>query len=368
VQLVAIAPRLVAESAAPGLIDATPVRAGPVQPQHTVSVLARQHRIRIGRPLAIAAAVVAAFALLFGGAVWMSQKALPGDALYGLKRASESWELTTAGSTTDRAKDYLKFAQTRADEARTLLSRATGDRPQASVLDAQTDGLISSVLVSADHDVQSASTLLGDQAVATNSTSPLSIMTDWAPGQLTRLRTLADAMPDGPLRARTESAAQLVARAHLRAQQLAASVGNGCITSANRDELGPLPVRSCATGTGTSNTPKKRGHPAGTTHRTVSNRVGAGAGRGGRVGGGVGSGRGSGSRVGGGGGASSGAPQPNRSAALHPIASPARSRLPINIPPVSLPPPPTSLPVQVSSCSLQVSVGPLGINVGVCPS
>ena len=55
---------------------------------------------RVGRPLAVLTCVVAVFAVLLGGAVWISKRALPGDALYGLKRASENLqEAMTSGDT-----------------------------------------------------------------------------------------------------------------------------------------------------------------------------------------------------------------------------------------------------------------------------
>ena len=48
----------------------------------------------IAHPLRVAAGLIATAALLLGLGVWASQRALPGDALYSLKRA---WESTRAG-------------------------------------------------------------------------------------------------------------------------------------------------------------------------------------------------------------------------------------------------------------------------------
>src|SRR5262249_22979546 len=152
------------------------------------SVLARTRGVRLGRHLVVAASIITMFALLFGGAVWMSQKALPGDTLYGLKPASESWRLATAGSPTDKARDRLQCAQTRVGEAKALAARASGTAigtgPQAGGLNAHTDALIGSTLASADHDVRSASTLLGNQAVRSRTSNPLTVLMSWAPGQL----------------------------------------------------------------------------------------------------------------------------------------------------------------------------------------
>ena len=112
-QLVAITPRIVAESAPPAPAAATAAQTAataktvPTKPERT-------RRFSLGRPLAVTASLVAVLALLLGGAVWMSRKALPGDTLYGLKRASESLQLATAGSDREKAQDYLDFAATRA--------------------------------------------------------------------------------------------------------------------------------------------------------------------------------------------------------------------------------------------------------------
>ncbi len=80
----------------------------------------RLRAVRLGRPLTVTASLVTAFVVLLGGAVWMSRKALPGDTLYGLKRASERVQLATAGSDTERAQDHLDFAATRAREVQAL--------------------------------------------------------------------------------------------------------------------------------------------------------------------------------------------------------------------------------------------------------
>ena len=81
----------------------------------------------IGRGLAVAASVITVFALLLGGAVYLSRNALPGDSLYGVKRASEQFELYTDSSDTARAQDHLDFAATRVDEARRLAARPSAD-------------------------------------------------------------------------------------------------------------------------------------------------------------------------------------------------------------------------------------------------
>ena len=273
----------------------------------------------------------------------MSQKALPGDTLYGLKRASESWELTTAGSSTDKARDYLKFAQTRVNEAQALAKRAGGSAagagPQAGGLDSHTTGLITSTLASADHDVRSASSLLGGQAVKSKSTSPLSVLPSWAPDQLAKLRELASAMPDAALRSRTASSAQLVTAAVARANQLAATVHTGCLSTANADQLGPLPVSSCSAGSVLP--PKKHEHAKASQSGAKTHKAGTNGG-------------------------SSPSPKSGGSGSPNPTGSTSPSPSPTSSSNISVPSlPTTSLPVSVNSCTIQL----LGVvKITVCPS
>jgi hypothetical protein len=225
--------------------------AAATQPKHADGAFARLRGISFGRPLAIATSVLTAFVVLLGGAVWMSQKALPGDTLYGLKRASENVQLyLDGGDRIAKAKDLLTFAGRRVGEAHGLASRASatalGGGVQAGGIDSHTADLIASTLSSADSDVRDATTLLGKEAVASKSSSPLQILTDWAPSQLARLKTLTDVIPAGSLRAQAQSSVRLVNAATDRAQALAPVVASGC-APADSDELGPDPSASCTT-------------------------------------------------------------------------------------------------------------------------
>jgi Domain of unknown function (DUF5667) len=361
-QLVAIAPRVIAESSElttpfgdvsrrKAAVGATGVV------RHRDGAFGRLAGLRVGRALTIAATVVTAFAMLFGGAVWMSQKALPGDTLYGLKRASESWQLATASSSTEKARDYLKFARTRVDEARQLASRAAasaaGAGPQAGGVDGHTAALITSTLASADHDVTSATALLGRHAVKTRSAGSLTVLTTWAPGQLTRLHELAAAMPDSALRNRAESSASLVDEALTRAKQLAPEVASPCLARAETDSLGPVPVETCASSTSPGATPAK-GHQqtSGARHGSTTS---SGT-------------RGGGSAV----STSGGAAQPQSTSTVGAPAGGSSSSGSsssggiINLP--TLPTSTSSAPVQVNSCGLDVSLGPLGLGLNVCSS
>ena len=345
-QLVAIAPRIIAESAptaTPTLTD-TPV-AEPIaaagRPKHADGVFARLRGISFGRPLAIAASVITVFAMLLGGAVWMSQKALPGDTLYGLKRASENVRLDLAGSDTAKAKLLLQFAGTRVDEANGLASRATADAMgsglQAGVIDSHTADLIDSTLGSADSDVKNATTLLTNQAVASNSSTPLKIITDWAPSQLARLKSLAAAVPDGSLRQRAQSSAWLVNAAANRAKALVPVVANGCASTADTDSLGALP--SSCTSSPTQRTPGTgKQHTKG--HHPNKSGVGTNT-------------------------APGVSPLPGTSSAPAPGTSGSSSSptSPIKLPPVTLPPVTApSVPVTINNSCVKVIV----LSIGSC--
>jgi hypothetical protein len=366
-QLVAITPRIVGESRSD--LDFVP-RPAPVRrprphpvsgtgrvvpatgPQHADGILDRLSGIRVGRPLTIAASVLVAFVLLLGGAVWMSRSALPGDSLYGLKRAGENLELATAGSQSEKAQDYLSFASTRADEVRDLLGRASvsaaGSGANASGISSGTASLVASTLGSADSDVRSAATILGNQAVHSGSAAPLATMTKWAPSQLTKLDGIASSLPAGSVRTRVEQSAQLVERALARAQALAPSLGCSCLATAGSDDLGPKPCTSCGT-PATGQPGKSASNPTtpGRQHGTVPGTAGGSAGiQPGSTGNAPHAGTSS----------TPGAPPPSSS------STPGVPSLP------GLPLPTSSLPVGVSTCGVAATLGPLSLGLGLCPS
>lgn len=374
-QLVAITPRIVAEGAPPRrateLAPAAPrTRPTPqgrgkaveaVPARHSDSVVDRLRRLHLGRPLAVATAVIVAFAVLLGGAAVMSRKALPGDALYGLKRAGERLELATAGSDTEKAKDYLDFARTRANEVKDLLGRAGSSAlrgTSAGGVNAGTAKLISSTLGSADDDVKAASRLLTTSAVRHNSTTPLSTMTNWAPAQVQRLQRIVAAVPDPTLRAQAQSSLRLVQAAAARADALRSKVGCDCLGGVARDELGPKPCTTCSTTKGGTNPtgPARTGGATGhrpKTDRTTSRQVPGAAGP---------TGSGSATSAPGAGPGAGGGPQPGSSSSGAPSKTPPI----INIPSL-LPSGTPSVPVSASSCGVTVSL-PLigGVGVGLC--
>ena len=375
-QLVAITPRIVAEAAeTEAMVDIVPrstaapaparapgrrpspgptvVVAAPTRTHHVPGVLDRLRRVHLGRPLAIVASVVTVFALLLGGAVWMSRKALPGDSLYGLKRASERFELATAGSDSERASDYLSFAASRVQEVRALLSRddtAAGSGLTAAGISAGTASLVTSTLASADSDVRSASVILTGQAAKSGSASPLQTMLDWTPAQLNRLKAVSQSLPSGALQNRVQSSAGLVAAAQARAQDLKSHLGCSCLSSATTDSLGVVPCDVCSAPASPPSVPGSVVPTVGGTGRSTAPGApasGAGAATTPNAGGGST------------GAASSSAPPPSGGASSS-TGGGILPSLPIHLP--------TSvLPIKPSSCGIAASLGPIGIGIGLCP-
>ena len=257
-QLVAVAPRLVADGVAaerPAPEDhGEQVRTAARTPVATR--FARLRTLSLGRPVAIVTAVVAVFALLLGGAVWVSKKSLPGDALYSLKRANENVQLSLADGPTAKSKAYLNFAGERVDEVSALLKRSSavgiGTGHSAGGISAHTASLVESTLSSGDGDVRNASRLLGDAAVDSHSPAQLAIMTGWAPGQLSKLQAIVAKLPAGALQNHASASAQLVSSALVRAQQLSSMINCSCLGSATTDDLGPVPCQPCVAPQGTN--------------------------------------------------------------------------------------------------------------------
>ncbi|MFB7947658.1 DUF5667 domain-containing protein [Kitasatospora phosalacinea] len=81
---------------------------------------------RWGRRLAIGGLVAGVAVGSLAGAAAASTNALPGDALYGMKRGLEGLRLDWADDDTERGALLLQQASTRLDEAQTLLDRANG--------------------------------------------------------------------------------------------------------------------------------------------------------------------------------------------------------------------------------------------------
>ncbi|MFF0391782.1 DUF5667 domain-containing protein [Kitasatospora sp. NPDC004615] len=83
----------------------------------------RTRRTRWGRRLAIGGLVAGVAVGSLGGVAAASTNALPGDALYGMKRGLEGLRLDLADSDSERGALLLQQASTRLDEAQSLVGR-----------------------------------------------------------------------------------------------------------------------------------------------------------------------------------------------------------------------------------------------------
>ncbi|MDT4996071.1 MAG: hypothetical protein QOD45_139 [Pseudonocardiales bacterium] len=236
-QLVAIGPRLVSEAAND--------RAGALAARSAAG------RRWITHPLRVAAGLVVAVALVLGLGVWASQRALPGDALYSLKRAWESTRLAFTHGT-DRGVTYLHYASRRADEVSGLLARASASGTGAVAddgVDSHTMTLIDSTLASADSDVREGTRILTDQASAQRSAKPLQILIGWAPVQLSTLHSIEGRLPEGAARDRVLNSIGALTDSAARARVLAPLATCGCFGTLPSDSNGPVPPDGSSAGT-----------------------------------------------------------------------------------------------------------------------
>ena len=264
-QLVAITARIVTESATPASAGST-ARSTVGSGSTAGSTLGsgstasagssgRRSRPRAGvlralrRPVLAFAGASAVLVLLLGMAVWMSGGSLPGQSLYGVKRASENAQLSMARSDTDKGRAYLQLAGSRLHEAADLLKKpaaaAAGGNIDGGRISAHTASLVIDTLLSADTDSRSGMQLLGGAAVAQLSKEPLASVSNWLPGQRALVIGVRDRIPLGSLHNRAQASLELLDKIAARTTQLTSRMGCPCLSRARSDELGPLPCNAC---------------------------------------------------------------------------------------------------------------------------
>ena len=184
----------------------------------------------------VTASLVALVALAFGGDI-ASRSALPGDALYALKRAAEDVGLATTFDEQARAQRHLELATARVGEVEQLVARdsATGVDP-ALVEDAITGfesstGEGSRALLAAQD--ASGPAVLGD-------------LQAWASEQAARLSALRSSLP-APAVGDVDSSIALLDRLVGRTAALEARSSCTEVTSSVVDDLGPLAAEGSCT-------------------------------------------------------------------------------------------------------------------------
>jgi hypothetical protein len=167
---------------------------------------------------------VAAGALVLSGVSVASGEAMPGDALYGMKRQTERAQLALAGSDLSRGQLYLDFARTRLQEAYSV--RADGA------------GFVSS-LRDMDTETQQGVSMLVTSALSTNDTTALDAIDRFVLSQRGIAGRMLDRSSDTSREKLTGSLA-LLSRVEQRALAARSALACGAKSTGN-DGLGPIP-------------------------------------------------------------------------------------------------------------------------------
>lgn len=186
-----------------------------------------------GRFAVAAVAVLALVGSLAGMSLLLARDALPGDALYGVKRSAEAAELGLTFGEEQKALKHLEFAAARVSEIETLARRYPdpGDAPVGAYLTALTDF---------ENDATAGSRRLIALATGTGG-GLLDALRDWSAQQAGRLRDVAPRLP-AAARNREGATHALLDKITARAEALSARMGCFQITSGSFDDIGALPA------------------------------------------------------------------------------------------------------------------------------
>jgi Domain of unknown function (DUF5667) len=189
-----------------------------------------------GRLLAAAAAALCLFVALSGMSLVLARDALPGDALYGVKRSAESAELGLTFGDEPRGYKHLQFATARVDEIEAIAAKAYGSGSGSTE---EADRYLMA-LRAFDTDAAAGSRLLIETATS-GSGGELTALRAWAQQQRQRLDSAGAAMP---VRAasRADGSIALVDRVIERVSGLQARLVCRTVTSEARDDVGLLPA------------------------------------------------------------------------------------------------------------------------------
>lgn len=191
---------------------------------------ASKRRVSLPRRAALLSGTLAVLIGLSGVGV-ASNGAVPGDALYSVKRSREAAQLALAQSDSSRGQLHLQFARTRLTEASSVRSDSAE---------------LSRALDDMDADTRSAMRELGSVAVSRKSTAALDSVDEFVVGQRQDLMALISEL-SVDRRARPMSSLALVEQVAERSTSLRESLNCGNASENTRtDELGPLPRRCAA--------------------------------------------------------------------------------------------------------------------------
>jgi hypothetical protein len=191
---------------------------------------------RVPRRVVIAGPALAGVLALSGvGAA--SSGAVPGDTLYGVKRSTESAQLSLASSDVNRGRLFLDFARTRMGE----VTAVSAD--EAALLKTMDD---------MDEASRDGARLLGTAAVEGQDRAPLDAIDGFVLAQRSDLRDLVPSL-DAVERNRALDSLVLLEQIQARSLDLRGSMlcTTGYADQGGADELGPLPQRCAALSAGT---------------------------------------------------------------------------------------------------------------------
>lgn len=195
-----------------------------------------------------------ACAVLLLGAltVLLSRGSLPGEMLYGIKRASESAEIGLTSGQEAKGQRHLDFAATRLEEVSDLIARdsttaaGTGpSTPSAAGLGPDEAALVLENLRDFGEQARTGSRMILPLATQPSGPRPAELA-EWARSQSSRLDNLSPSL-DGDGRAAAADSQQMLQRLGQRATALGGPVR--CESGTESDDLGPLPSRECNTST-----------------------------------------------------------------------------------------------------------------------
>ncbi|MCO1598849.1 DUF5667 domain-containing protein [Micromonospora sp. RHAY321] len=169
---------------------------------------------------------VAAGAIAVSGISAASENAVPGDALYGMKRSTERAQLALASSDISRGQLFLDFARTRLGEA----AKLRGDRIGYSA-----------VLDDMDADTRQGVRLLTAAAVQRAEPTSLDTLNTFVTGQRRAVGNLVDGATRAD-RERTGRSLVLLDSIRERSDALRAAIACGLPAPTGSDALGPVPA------------------------------------------------------------------------------------------------------------------------------
>jgi hypothetical protein len=192
---------------------------------------------------------------LAGMSLLLARDALPGDALYGIKRTAEAASLGLTFGDESKALKHLEFASARVTEIETLAQRYPNpsDAPVGGYLTALSDF---------DNDASAGSRQL--VALATrNDGRQLESLRAWAGQQADRLGAVATRLP-GAARNRQGASLALLSKIETRADALLTRMQCYQITTGSFDDVGALPATGvCERVPGATVPPAVQGTEAG---------------------------------------------------------------------------------------------------------